>query len=171
MVEGGITFLARRNGWACDTVVGFEVVLASGQVVHATANSYRDLWLALKGGSNNFGIVTHFNLTTYPQGPMLGGVVGFNYTPSVLDAQAKAFNGFMKPENFDEKAMMGILLTYVNGVSGVANSLFHLDPNPSPAVFKPFLSIPGQVSNQLLVTDLGDIVNQFGHFTPPQLAR
>ena len=171
MVEGGITFLARRNGWACDTVVGYEVVLASGQVVHATANSYPDLWLALKGGSNNFGIVTHFYLTTYPQGHMLGGVIGFNYTPSVLDAQAKAFSNFMEPKNFDEKAMIGVLLTYENGVSGVANSLFYLDPDASPAVFKPFLSIPGQTSNQLMVTDVGDIVSRFGQFTPPALAR
>ena len=163
--------MARRNGWACDTVVGYEVVLASGQVVYATANSYPDLWLALKGGSNNFGIVTRFDVTTYPQGHMLGGLVAFNYTPSVLDAQAKAFSNFMEPENFDEKAMMGVLITYENGISGVANSLFHLNPDASPAVYKPFLSIPGQVSNNILVTDVGDIVNQFGHFTPPALAR
>ena len=163
--------MARRDGWAADTVVSYEVVLASGEVVHASATSHRDLWLALKGGSNNFGIVTHFNMSTYSQGKMLGGVIGFNYTPSALDAQAKAFSNFMKPENFDEKAMMGVLLTYENGISGVANSLFYLDPEASPTVFKPFLSIPGQISNKLLVSSVSDIVNTFGAFTPLSLFR
>ena len=170
-IEGGITFVARRDGWAADTVVSHEVVLASGQVVHASAHSHRDLWLALKGGSNNFGIVTHFNMATYPQGDMLGGVIAFNYTKSALDAQAKAFSDFMKVENFDEKAMMGVLLTYENGASAVSNSLFYLDPEPSPKVFEPFLSLPGQTANDLLVTNVSAIVDIFGAFTPLSLFR
>lgn len=164
---GGQTFLARRNGWACDTVVGYEIVLASGEVVTATANSHSDLWLALKGGSNNFGIVTHFHLSTYPQKDMLGGLVAFNYTQSTLDAHATAFSNFMAAKNFDEKAMMGILITYENGVSAITDSLFYLDPVASPAVYEPFISIPGQVANELVVTDVGTIVNNFGSFTPP----
>lgn len=168
---GGQTFLARRNGWACDTVVGYEIVLASGEVVTATANSHSDLWLALKGGSNNFGIVTHFHLSTYPQKDMLGGLVAFNYTQSTLDAHATAFSNFMAAKNFDEKAMMGILITYENGVSAITDSLFYLDPVASPAVYEPFISIPGQVANELVVTDVGTIVNNFGSFTPPSLNR
>lgn len=168
---GGQTFLARRDGWACDTVVGYEIVVASGKIVIATANSHSDLWLALKGGSNNFGIVTHFYLSTYPQKDMLGGVVTFNYTKSTLDAHAAAFSNFMAAENFDEKAMMGILITYVNGVSAVTDSLFYLDPIASPAVYEPFISMPGQVANKLAVTDVGTVVNNFGSFTPPSLNR
>lgn len=152
-------------------MVGYEVVLASGEVVNATASSYPDIWLALKGGSNNFGIVTHFDVATYPQGHMLGGVIEFNYTQSVLDAQAEAFSNFMKPENFDEKAMMGVLITYENGVSAVANSLFYLEPESSPAVYQPFLSIPGQTANKLVVSDVLTIVDGFGSFTPKSLAR
>lgn len=168
---GGQTFLARRDGWACDTVVGYEVVLASGEVVIATADSHSDLWLALKGGSNNFGIVTHFHLSTYPQKDMLGGVLAFNYTQRTLDAHAAAFSNFMAAGNFDEKAMMGLLITYENGVSAVTDSLFYLDPIASPAVYEPFISMPGQVANKLVVTDVGTIVNNFGSFTPPSLNR
>ncbi|KAI1350260.1 FAD-binding domain-containing protein [Xylaria sp. FL0043] len=168
---GGQTFLARRNGWACDTVLGYEVVLASGEVVIATADTHSDLWLALKGGSNNFGIVTHFHLSTYPQKNMLGGIVAFNYTQSTLDAHAAAFSNFMAAENFDEKAMMGLLITYENGVSAVTDSLFYLDPVASPAVYESFISMPGQVANKLVVTDAGTVVNNFGSFTPPSLNR
>lgn len=84
---GGITFQARRHGWNCDNIYGYEVVLASGEVVYASASSHQDLWLALKGGSNNFGIVTRFDFAAFEQGDMWGGVVQFNYTQRVVDAQ------------------------------------------------------------------------------------
>ena len=102
---------------------------------------------------------------------MLGGVISFNYTSSVLDAQANAFAGFMEEGNFDEKAMMGVLVTYEGGVSAVANSLFYLDPVAKPRVYEPFFEIGGQVADKLLVKDVGSIVDAFGAFTPPALAR
>ena len=102
---------------------------------------------------------------------MLGGIIGFNYTPAVLDAQANAFAKFMRPENFDEKAMMGVLVTYEGGVSAVGNSLFYLDPAAKPPVYERFLDMQGSVSNELLVADVGEIVDAFGAFTPPALAR
>lgn len=45
-----------------------QVVLPSGIIVNATKKSHSDLWLALKGGSNNFGIVTAFESTAFKQG-------------------------------------------------------------------------------------------------------
>ena len=45
-----------------------QVVVASGQIVDANLNSYPDLFSALKGGSNNFGIVTSFDLKVFQQG-------------------------------------------------------------------------------------------------------
>jgi hypothetical protein len=45
-----------------------QVVLPSGAIVNATKSSYPDLWQALKGGSNNFGIVTAFESTAFKQG-------------------------------------------------------------------------------------------------------
>ena len=64
--SGGITFLARQHGYSCDNVYGYEIVLAGGNVVYATESSYPDLWLALKGGSNNFGIITRFDMAAFP---------------------------------------------------------------------------------------------------------
>jgi hypothetical protein len=45
-----------------------QIVLPSGAIVNATKSSYSDLWLALRGGSNNFGIVTAFESTAFKQG-------------------------------------------------------------------------------------------------------
>lgn len=55
---GGKSHLSRKYGWSCDNVFGYEIVLASGEIVYASHSQHRDLWLALKGGSNNFGIIT-----------------------------------------------------------------------------------------------------------------
>jgi len=37
-----------------DTVVGFEIVLPSGQILSVDAHHYSDLFWGLKGGLNNF---------------------------------------------------------------------------------------------------------------------
>ncbi|RYP74051.1 hypothetical protein DL771_003240 [Monosporascus sp. 5C6A] len=56
ILGGGNTFFSCRQGFACDQVVNFEVVLADGSIVEANATTNPDLFQVLKGGSNNFGI-------------------------------------------------------------------------------------------------------------------
>ncbi|KAI4909887.1 uncharacterized protein J4E92_010503 [Alternaria infectoria] len=63
---GGISFLTNEYGLACDNVASFDVVTASGIMVTASPTTFPDLYWALRGGGNNFGIVTSFNLTTKP---------------------------------------------------------------------------------------------------------
>jgi FAD/FMN-containing dehydrogenase len=67
MLGGGLSFLSSQYGWAANNVVNFEVVLANGTVVNANAKENTDLFAALKGGGNNFGIVTAYTLQTHPQ--------------------------------------------------------------------------------------------------------
>ncbi|RYO76176.1 hypothetical protein DL766_007475 [Monosporascus sp. MC13-8B] len=45
---GGFVTGGRRNGFACDNVVGYEVVLASGEVVKATASSAAEINYSFK---------------------------------------------------------------------------------------------------------------------------
>ena len=75
LLTGGMSFFAPRYGFACDNVENFEVVLAGGKIVNANARVNRDLWFALKGGSNNFGIVTRFDLRTLPQREIWCGTI------------------------------------------------------------------------------------------------
>lgn len=63
---GGNSFYAAEHGLACDNVVNFQVVLASAAIVDANSKTNPDLFKALKGGSNNFGIVTRFDMKTFP---------------------------------------------------------------------------------------------------------
>ncbi|KAH8886505.1 FAD-binding domain-containing protein [Thozetella sp. PMI_491] len=70
---GGISFLSRRHGWALDNVRSFEVVLPNGTVTTASSSLNPDLFFAIRGTGSNFGIVTRFELETYPYESSWGG--------------------------------------------------------------------------------------------------
>ncbi|KAI1118681.1 FAD-binding domain-containing protein [Nemania sp. NC0429] len=66
LLGGGNSYYSGRTGFGCDSVVNFEVVLANGTIINANRAANADLWQVLKGGTNNFGIVTRFDMEALP---------------------------------------------------------------------------------------------------------
>ena len=86
-------------------VVNFEVVLASGEIVNANAKENSDLWVALRGGGNNLGVVTRFDFRTFEQGNVWGGTLYYfgDSFPGQCEALANELN---KPDASKETHLM-----------------------------------------------------------------
>jgi len=63
---GGMGWLARQLGMACDNVTSYEIVTADGTRLTASAEDNPDLYWALRGGGGNFGGVTQFTFRLHP---------------------------------------------------------------------------------------------------------
>ncbi|KFY23287.1 hypothetical protein V493_05951 [Pseudogymnoascus sp. VKM F-4281 (FW-2241)] len=137
----GGDFLSAQYGWGANNVVNFEIVLANATVVNANATSNQDLFASLKGGGNNFGIVTAFTIMTHPQAHKVWGgnyVFDANKTDEVL-AAIRDFTEY----NLDDKAAIiptsergalldtWILFLFYDGLeppAGVFDNFTHIGP-------------------------------------------
>ncbi len=72
---GGLGWIMGKYAMAVDNLVSAEVVLASGEIVHANAETNTDLFWAIRGGGGNFGVVTSFTYRAHQLSTVLGGVV------------------------------------------------------------------------------------------------
>ncbi|KAI8623619.1 putative oxidoreductase [Xylariaceae sp. FL1651] len=142
---GGISYFGPREGWTCNQVTAFEVVLANGNIVKATETENPDLWWALRGGSNNFGIVTRMDFRTFEQG-LLWYTMTFNPL-SVVDQQIAIYADLMSPQKYDINAsyLTGWAYAAKHGLSVTLNQLIYTRPNgnATPPYFQPVLDLPG----------------------------
>ncbi|KAJ5645933.1 hypothetical protein N7490_002305 [Penicillium lividum] len=89
---GGFHYFNNKYGYAMDNIVNYDVVLGNGTQVTVNQTSHPDLFWALKGGGNNFGIVTRFELKTYAVPKISTTIQVFNEThiPQFLSAVCEA---------------------------------------------------------------------------------
>jgi len=73
LLQGGFGWGSRELGIATQSVIGIDVVLADGSVVHANENENTDLyWVARGAGPGFFGVVVRYHLKAHPRFKFMG---------------------------------------------------------------------------------------------------
>jgi hypothetical protein len=74
---GGLGWLGRRHGFACNLVRAIEVVTAEGEARRVDADNDSDLFWALRGGGGGYAIVTALELELLPVPEAYAGALIF----------------------------------------------------------------------------------------------
>jgi FAD/FMN-containing dehydrogenase len=68
---GGMGWLTRQAGMACDNLESVEIVVTDGRILRASSDENAELFWAVRGGGGNFGVVTEFEYRLHEVGPMI----------------------------------------------------------------------------------------------------
>ncbi|KAI8229620.1 Bifunctional solanapyrone synthase [Colletotrichum sp. SAR 10_86] len=157
LTGNGLSYFLGSRGWSSADVANFEVVLAGGKVVNANATENSDLWWALKGGSNNFGIVTRFDMNTFPlPNGVFHGPLSFN--PSQGDAALGAFYDMQTGPLLEDPHLMvtcmGMIIPAINlAIIDLIPFTDKLDfTGDYPPAIKPLLDIGPVATNMSRIT-------------------
>ncbi|KAL8902883.1 MAG: hypothetical protein Q9207_004311 [Kuettlingeria erythrocarpa] len=163
---GGISFFSGRVGFVCDNVINYELVLPYGKVVNVNSSSSPDLFKALKGGSNNFGVVTRFDIKTFESGPFWGGQVIYPIT--TMPQQIAAFVNLAGAQPYDEYAALIHNYAYTAGSWIILNNYEYTKTpaEPYPSIFKPFTDIQPELLNTMRVSNLTDFTLELAAASP-----
>lgn len=77
MLGGGLSWLGRRHGFACNRVQAIELVTADGEQRTVDAENEPDLFWALRGGGGGYAIVTALQLRLLPIAEIYAGALVF----------------------------------------------------------------------------------------------
>jgi FAD/FMN-containing dehydrogenase len=77
VVGGGLGWLGRRYGLACERVLAFDVVTADGRLVRADRSSEPELFWALRGGGGTYAAVVGLEMELIPVPAVTGGMMLF----------------------------------------------------------------------------------------------
>jgi FAD/FMN-containing dehydrogenase len=73
LLQGGFGWNSRNVGMGCENVIGIDVVLADGTLVHANQSENADLFWAARGaGPGFFGVVVRFHLRLHKRARFIG---------------------------------------------------------------------------------------------------
>ncbi|KAI9676693.1 MAG: hypothetical protein M1822_008256 [Bathelium mastoideum] len=146
VLGGGLSFLTSQYGFAADNLVNVECVLANGSIINANRTSNSDIFYAMQGGGNQFGIVTKFTLKTFDIGQVWGGTktyAGSDYK-TLLGATANFTQNFTDPK-------AAVIVTNDFTLDDLASIIvifyFYDGPTPPAGIFDEFDQVTPLSSN------------------------
>lgn len=133
---GGFGWLTGRHGLVIDNLISVNMVLANGSIITASADEHQDLFWAVRGAGQGFGVVTEFVLRAHRQrSSVFGGLVYFS--TEQLTAVVDFANRFDRQATGDEGLFFGfatrphdprstviVALLFYNGPRDAAEAFF-----------------------------------------------
>ncbi len=132
---GGVGWLMGKFGLSVDNLLSADMVTADGGFVKASASENSDLFWGVRGGGENFGVVTSFEFQVHPLESVVGGLVVHPIE------RAKEVLGFFREFTTnapDEVRCMAFLATSPEGVPGALIAACYAgSPVEGEAVMRP----------------------------------
>ncbi|KAH0826904.1 hypothetical protein J3R83DRAFT_4496 [Lanmaoa asiatica] len=103
VLGGGYSTKTSQYGLGIDNVESAKLVLPNGDFKEVSAVKDKELFYAIKGGGNNFGIITEFTLNAHDQGKYYDFLLTYKaqHQKAVKDAIAKSVGGADNRANFE----------------------------------------------------------------------
>ncbi|RKL09813.1 hypothetical protein BFJ68_g8951 [Fusarium oxysporum] len=170
---GGNSFYSASHGMACDTVAGWQLVLANGEIVNANAEENADLWQAMKGGSGNLGLITRIDM--YPiefvdrSNPSIWGG-NLLYKPESGPAVIDALIDFTANVPKDENSSSIVYWAYLPALAGgtILNAAIENTKGVvKPPAFDSFYAIPDIQGDTTVTEKLSKVTKDLGSGQPP----
>ncbi|KAI1128001.1 FAD binding domain protein [Nemania abortiva] len=143
-IGGGFGYFSTSLGFAANSVIENEVVLANGAITLANQENNNDLWRALKGGGNNFGIITKFTFKTSPLEDIWAGDIVRNATRDNIEGSATALYNFVTNPNYDPKAYAFVTFGFAADEQLVLTEYTYAAPVPNAPAFAELLNVSGE---------------------------
>lgn len=156
---GGYGWLSGQYGLVIDNLVECTIVLANGDIKRARQDENADLFWALRGAGQNFGVVTEFVLKAYDQGDVWAGLLLYPSTTEIIEKVVAATNDIYGPKEGRTKiagrAGGGIALARPPPANGqvmlLVPIIFFGTEEEGKQAFKPFFDIGPVVSTMAMV--------------------
>ncbi|KAH9924781.1 uncharacterized protein B0H18DRAFT_1104924 [Fomitopsis serialis] len=150
LLGGGYSMKTNKYGIGIDNVVQYRIVLPDGKICVATKNNeYTDLFQALRGGGNNFGIVTEFTLRTHPQTGTYGAALSF---PGTQEEKVKA--AIVQHVTNEKRPEAAI-------VAAFRHTLLHGEPEYKMSVFCVFDAPEPDLRSEVPFQAFADIMREY----------
>ncbi|KAL4953775.1 hypothetical protein BDW69DRAFT_150909 [Aspergillus filifer] len=160
-VGGGYGWLAPKYGLIIDNLMAATVVLADGSVVVASESQNPDLFWAIRGAGQCFGVVVEFIFKAHKhEDPVWGGTLGFSHES--LESIIEFGNNLIEATNGDSSMVVQLSrYPFVGGgrYLGILVSVFHYGKKETALpIFQPLLDL-GPVVNTTMERTYASINN------------
>lgn len=137
------------------------MVLADGRIVNANPRNEPELFRALRGGGNNFGVVTAVDLKTFKQGLMLGGGTIYSTTDNLTIYDN--YYRFNQIAETDPKASLIVAAVCLQTLGCLfSNNYNHMDPIPVEEVpiYSNFTKLTS-IADTRRISNMSDFAQEF----------